>query len=88
MEVIWSEDQIAFYSRDNGVGFNQSNIENVPEAGHFGLLNLKLRSERVGGHVNIISEEGIGTRVIGSIPITREIAEPIPPSTVRYTLSP
>lgn len=88
VEVIWSEDQIAFYSRDNGVGFNQSNIENVPEAGHFGLLNLKLRSERVGGHVDIISEEGIGTRVIGSIPITREIAEPIPPSTVRYTLSP
>ena len=87
VEIIWKQEGISFFVKDNGVGFNQSSIDNVPEAGHFGLLNLKLRTERVGGSVNIISAEGKGTNVIGSIPITRRISEYIEPQTVQYTLS-
>jgi len=87
VEIIWKQEGISFFVKDNGVGFNQSSIDNVPEAGHFGLLNLKLRTERVGGSVNIISAEGKGTNVIGSIPITRRISEDIEPLTVQYTLS-
>ena len=87
VEIIWKQEGISFFVKDNGVGFNQSSIDNVPEAGHFGLLNLKLRTERVGGSVNIISAEGKGTSVIGNIPITRRISEYIEPQTVQYTLS-
>jgi len=87
VEIIWKQEGISFFVKDNGVGFNQSSIDNVPEAGHFGLLNLKLRTERVGGSVNIISAEGKGTNVIGNIPITRRISEYIEPQTVQYTLS-
>ena len=87
VEIMWKQEGISFFVKDNGVGFNQSSIDNVPEAGHFGLLNLKLRTERVGGSVNIISAEGKGTNVIGSIPITRRISEDIEPRTVQYTLS-
>ena len=87
VEIMWKQEGISFFVKDNGVGFNQSSIDNVPEAGHFGLLNLKLRAERVGGSVNIISAEGKGTNVIGSIPITRRISEDIEPRTVQYTLS-
>ena len=47
-EIIWVEEGISFSVEDNGIGFSRSNITNVPEAGHFGLLNLKLRAERVG----------------------------------------
>ena len=87
VEIMWKQEGISFFVKDNGVGFNQSSIDNVPEAGHFGLLNLKLRTERVGGSVNIISAEGKGTSVIGNIPITRRISEYIEPQTVQYTLS-
>ena len=87
VEIMWKQEGISFFVKDNGVGFNQSSIDNVPEAGHFGLLNLKLRAERVGGSVNIISAEGKGTNVIGSLPITRRISEDIEPRTVQYTLS-
>ena len=87
VKILWNQEGISFSVKDNGVGFSQSKITNVPEAGHFGLLNLKLRTERVGGSVNIISAEGKGTNVIGSIPITRRISEYIEPQTVQYTLS-
>ena len=87
VEILWSQEGISFSVRDNGVGFSQSNITNVPETGHFGLLNLKLRTERVGGYVDIISVEGKGTRVVGSIPITRRISENIEPHTIQYSLS-
>ena len=87
VEILWNQEGISFSVRDNGVGFSQSNITNVPETGHFGLLNLKLRTERVGGYVDIISVEGKGTRVVGSIPITRRISENIEPHTVQYSLS-
>ena len=87
VEILWNQEGISFSVKDNGVGFSQSNITNVPETGHFGLLNLKLRTERVGGYVDIISVEGKGTRVVGSIPITRRISENIEPHTIQYSLS-
>ena len=49
----------------------KQNISNVPQAGHFGLLNLKLRAERIGGNVDVVSKLGYGTSVVGNIPITR-----------------
>ena len=86
IELIWEEEGIVFSVKDDGIGFSQSKISNVPEAGHFGLLNLKLRAERVGGTVDIISAEGEGTSVVGTIPITRKLSEDIPTNTVRYVL--
>lgn len=88
VEIIWVKEGISFSVADNGIGFSRSNITNVPEAGHFGLLNLKLRAERAGGYVDINSEEGKGTSVVGTIPITREISEDIEPSINRYILAP
>jgi hypothetical protein len=41
----------------------------------------------VGGYVDIISVEGKGTRIVGSIPITRRSSEDIEPHTVQYTLN-
>ncbi|MEC9365976.1 MAG: cyclic nucleotide-binding domain-containing protein [Chloroflexota bacterium] len=86
IELMWEEEGIVFSVKDDGIGFSQSKISNVPEAGHFGLLNLKLRAERVGGTVDIISAEGEGTSVVGAIPITRKLSEDIPTNTVRYVL--
>ena len=62
VKIMWDKEGIVFSIKDDGIGFSQSNISNVPEAGHFGLLNLKLRTERVGGTVDIVSTEGEGTQ--------------------------
>ena len=86
VEIMWDQEGIVFSVKDDGIGFSQSNISNVPEAGHFGLLNLKLRAERVGGTVDIISTEGEGTSVVGTIPIARKTSETIPTNTVQYVL--
>jgi len=86
VEIMWDQEGIVFSVKDDGKGFNQSNISNVPEAGHFGLLNLKLRTERVGGTVDIISTEGEGTSVVGTIPIARKTPEAIAASTVQFIL--
>ena len=86
VKIMWDKEGIVFSIKDDGIGFSQSNISNVPEAGHFGLLNLKLRTERVGGTVDIVSTEGEGTSVVGTIPIKRKTSEAIAASTVRYAL--
>jgi len=86
VEIMWDQEGIVFSVKDDGKGFNQSNISNVPEAGHFGLLNLKLRTERVGGTVDIISTEGEGTSVVGTIPIARKTPEAIAAITVQFIL--
>jgi hypothetical protein len=41
----------------------------------------------VGGYVDIISGEGKGTSVVGSIPITRRSSEDIEPHTIQYSLN-
>ena len=71
ISVIWNEKSIDFEIQDDGIGFEEDNISNVPQAGHFGLLNLKLRAERIGGNVDVVSKLGYGTSVVGNIPITR-----------------
>lgn len=71
ISIIWNENRINFEIVDDGMGFEEDNISNVPQAGHFGLLNLKLRAERIGGNVEVNSQLGVGTSVIGSIPISR-----------------
>ena len=41
ISIIWNENRINFEIEYDGVGFEEDNISNVPQAGHFGLLNLK-----------------------------------------------
>ena len=40
----------------------------------------------MGGTVDIISTEGEGTSVVGTIPIARKTSETIPTNTVQYVL--
>ena len=41
-------------------------------AGHFGLLGMKERAEKIGGSFNIISRPGFGTRVEVNAPVPRD----------------
>jgi signal transduction histidine kinase len=72
ISLSWKTEGIAFSVTDDGIGFLSDKISNVPETGHFGLLNLKLRAERIGGTLDIQTGSGEGTKVSGFVPITRK----------------
>jgi signal transduction histidine kinase len=50
---------------DNGVGFDQSEPRSL---GHQGLVNMSARAASIGGHLEVRSESGVGTRIIVSAP--------------------
>ena len=53
---------------DNGRGFDVSTgIKN----GHFGLVGMRERAERIGGTLNIVSSAEVGTEVVVDVPIAK-----------------
>jgi len=56
---------------DNGCGFELSGAF-ATEGGHFGLLGMRERAERLGGELDLSSELGVGTHVKVSIPLSSE----------------
>ncbi|TDD79596.1 hypothetical protein E1293_22890 [Actinomadura darangshiensis] len=64
------DDGMAILSvRDNGKGFRMESVENLAREGHYGLIGLYERAERVGGTVIIGSEPGAGTRILLRMPV-------------------
>jgi signal transduction histidine kinase len=53
---------ISFSVRDNGCGFNPSNVAG-PSTGHFGLQGIRERLNAFGGKLKIESEPGRGTKI-------------------------
>lgn len=61
---------------DNGIGFDVQAVNAAYERrGSLGMVNLRERSELMGGVLNVISAPGKGTRVQVWIPITSEGAD-------------
>ena len=57
------------------------------ESNHFGLLNLKLRAERMSGTLTLDSSPGNGTTISGSIPIRNDTENPSPKLVTDYPFS-
>lgn len=57
--------------RDDGRGFELSGIF-VLVGGHFGLLGMRERAERLGGNLEVSSEPGAGTEVRASVPLASQ----------------
>jgi len=55
---------------DDGSGFDPTRLE-VGQHGHFGLAFMRERMEQIGGHVEIDSGQGAGTRVVLEVPLSR-----------------
>jgi len=53
---------------DNGRGFDQSEVFSSP-AGHFGVLGMRERAERLGGAMRLTSSPGEGTAVEVKAPL-------------------
>jgi PAS domain S-box-containing protein len=59
---------------DNGVGFE---LEYVRENGGMGIHNMTQRAQRLGGHLEITSHPGAGTRITAEIPLYGYHVEPV-----------
>lgn len=54
---------------DDGIGFEQSTAFSIPN-GHFGLIGMRERTERLGGTLTVKSQLGSGTLVQVILPLT------------------
>lgn len=66
IQLQFSPQSVVLRITDNGKGFAQENCAG-PKDGHFGLLGISERTERMGGRVEIVSSTG-GTSVTVEIP--------------------
>ncbi|MEW5960202.1 MAG: GAF domain-containing protein [Chloroflexota bacterium] len=54
---------------DNGQGFNVDKVmNNYEQRGSLGMINIRERTELIGGELTVTSESGKGTRVVVSVP--------------------
>jgi signal transduction histidine kinase len=67
IELQFSPQKVVLQIRDDGKGFNPEACAG-PKDGHFGLLGIRERTERLGGQVLITSSPGMGTSVRVEIP--------------------
>lgn len=73
-------DGIAMVVHDNGRGFDP---RRPAEPGHYGLMSMRARAQRLGGSVAISSNAGDGTNVSAFIPMQPDQPpEPMPATTV------
>lgn len=54
---------------DDGIGFEQSTVFSIPN-GHFGLIGMRERTERLGGTLTVKSQLGSGTLIQVILPLT------------------
>ncbi|MCJ7777085.1 MAG: ATP-binding protein, partial [Sedimentisphaerales bacterium] len=66
-------DQIRVNVEDDGVGFDVAQLYSQDRmTGGFGLFNMRERLNHIGGHFDIVSRAGKGTRITLVVPITHE----------------
>lgn len=67
MELEFGPRRFRFLVRDNGCGIDSGVIRSGRE-GHWGLLGMRERAERIGGHLRLWSSSEAGTEVELSVP--------------------
>lgn len=88
VSLVRRADTLQLTVEDDGHGFD---LEQVPAEAAFGLAMMRERAHAIGGHVEIRSEPGRGTRVHAHLPLTASgseaMAPPPPAATVPRTHS-
>ena len=81
IELQFSPQKVVLQIKDNGTGFSPEACAG-PKDGHFGLLGIRERTERLGGQILITSERGTGTTVRVEIPTNSPNGNPPWPTSV------
>lgn len=66
--IIWSAKRLRLSVRDDGDGMPSSVLVSGQRTGHFGLVGMRERAERIGGRFVVNSREGAGTEVALEVP--------------------
>jgi signal transduction histidine kinase len=66
--VIFADRQFEFHIRDDGKGIDSEVLEKGYKEGHFGLIGMRERVERIGAALEIHSSESQGTEIVLSLP--------------------
>jgi signal transduction histidine kinase len=64
----WGTQELLLAVRDNGIGMRPSIFDDARRGGHFGLVGMRERAERVGGQLAVTSREGAGTEIALTLP--------------------
>jgi signal transduction histidine kinase len=73
LEMRFSPDVIGLRVCDDGIGFLAESAAAGAASGHFGLLGMRERANKVGGSLAIESAPGNGTIVDLSIPLASSL---------------
>jgi ligand-binding sensor domain-containing protein/signal transduction histidine kinase len=68
VEIAYSKKLFRLRVRDNGKGIDADVLRHGERAGHWGLLGMRERAKRMGGHLDVWSEAGAGTEVELRVP--------------------
>jgi len=74
LELEFAPQKVVLQVRDDGKGFSPETCVG-PNEGHFGLLGIRERAERMGGSASITSAPGAGTCIRVEIPINQNNEE-------------
>ena len=87
VDLTWSDSELSFSLIDDGVGFDVENPKESPATGHFGLVNLRDRTESMMGSIEIESKASAGTTIRGRVPVANEVPRPKEGQTAVYVLN-
>jgi len=68
LELRYEPQSVQLSIQDDGLGFDAANATSS-EAGHFGLLGMRERAEKIGGTITVFSTPGAGTRIHVTVPL-------------------
>jgi signal transduction histidine kinase len=67
--LAWEDGELSLRIADDGQGFEEV-ADSWKEGGHFGLLGMRERAQRLGGELQFHSETGHGTEVEVKVPLS------------------
>jgi signal transduction histidine kinase len=68
VELRYAPDSLALRVRDDGRGFDPESLSPAG-SGHYGLIGMRERAERIGGHLTLNSRPGEGTEMLVEVPL-------------------
>ena len=74
INLQYNTDSVQLSVRDDGCGFSDGSVPG-PEAGHFGLLGMRERAEKIGGHFHVTSVPNQGTKIEITVPLPTKNGE-------------
>jgi signal transduction histidine kinase len=67
-EVTYGKRALQVRVRDDGLGISSTVLQAGGRPGHFGLLGMRERAKKLGGHLDVWSKPGAGTEIDLRVP--------------------